>query len=570
MSYSFPSRTRVLSFFVLIFAFILVAKLFLVQIVHKNSYSERADRQYVTPSSDIFERGAIFFERKDGQLVSAAMQTTGFKVAIKPNEIIDAENVYQKLSSEITLDHDEFLAKAEKKKDPYEEVAYHLSKNEADAISAEKIPGVYIYKEKWRFYSGGSLASHTLGLVGYDGDELGGRYGLERQYNNELSRDKDNPYINFFAEVFSNINKSLFKKDKMQSGDIVTSIEPVMQGFLEKKLSEVREKYQTDSIGGIIMNPLDGSIYAMGVKPDFDPNNFSQAKNASIFMNPLVENVFEFGSVVKPLVMAAALDAGVITAETKYNDKGSVIVENKQIYNFDKKARGVINMQEVLSQSLNVGMVFVMQKLGHDNVRNYLLSYRIGEKTGIDLPNETSGLISNLQSSRDIEYANAAFGQGIAFTPIGIIRALASLGNGGNLVVPHIVKAIKYDNGTEKIMSYPTSRAKISEKTSEEITRMLVTVMDKSLKRGLAKMDHYSIAVKTGTAQIAKESGGGYYEDRHMHSFFGYFPAYDPEFIIFLYAINPHGVLYASQTWADPFLDITKFLLNYYEVPPDR
>jgi len=570
MSYSFPSRTRVLSFFVLIFAFILVAKLFLVQIVHKNSYSERADRQYVTPSSDIFERGAIFFERKDGQLVSAAMQTTGFKVAIKPNEIIDAENVYQKLSGEITLDHDEFLAKAEKKKDPYEEVAYHLSKNEADAISAEKIPGVYIYKEKWRFYSGGSLASHTLGLVGYDGDELGGRYGLERQYNNELSRDKDNPYINFFAEVFSNINKSLFKKDKMQSGDIVTSIEPVMQGFLEKKLSEVREKYQTDSIGGIIMNPLDGSIYAMGVKPDFDPNNFSQAKNASIFMNPLVENVFEFGSVVKPLVMAAALDAGVITAETKYNDKGSVIVENKQIYNFDKKARGVINMQEVLSQSLNVGMVFVMQKLGHDNVRNYLLSYRIGEKTGIDLPNETSGLISNLQSSRDIEYANAAFGQGIAFTPIGIIRALASLGNGGNLVVPHIVKAIKYDNGTEKIMSYPTSRAKISEKTSEEITRMLVTVMDKSLKRGLAKMDHYSIAVKTGTAQIAKESGGGYYEDRHMHSFFGYFPAYDPEFIIFLYAINPHGVLYASQTWADPFLDITKFLLNYYEVPPDR
>ena len=570
MSYSFPSRTRVLSFFVLIFAFILVAKLFLVQIVHKNSYSERADRQYVTPSSDIFERGAIFFERKDGQLVSAAMQTTGFKVAIKPNEIIDAENVYQKLSSEITLDHDEFLAKAEKKKDPYEEVAYHLSKNEADAISAEKIPGVYIYKEKWRFYSGGSLASHTLGLVGYDGDELGGRYGLERQYNNELSRDKDNPYINFFAEVFSNINKSLFKKDKMQSGDIVTSIEPVMQGFLEKKLSEVREKYQTDSIGGIIMNPLDGSIYAMGVKPDFDPNNFSQAKNASIFMNPLVENVFEFGSVVKPLVMAAALDAGVITAETKYNDKGSVIVENKQIYNFDKKARGVINMQEVLSQSLNVGMVFVSQKLGHSNMRDYLLSYRIGEKTGIDLPNETSGLISNLQSSRDIEYANAAFGQGIAFTPIGIIRALASLGNGGNLVVPHIVKAIKYDNGTEKIMSYPISRAKISEKTSEEITRMLVTVMDKSLKRGLAKMDHYSIAVKTGTAQIAKESGGGYYEDRHMHSFFGYFPAYDPEFIIFLYAINPHGVLYASQTWADPFLDITKFLLNYYEVPPDR
>ena len=99
---------------------------------------------------------------------------------------------------------------------------------------------------------------------------------------------------------------------------------------------------------------------------------------------------------------------------------------------------------------------------------------------------------------------------------------------------------------------------------------MLVEVMDKSLKSGLAKIENHSIAVKTGTAQVAKEEGGGYYENRHNHSFFGYFPAYNPEFIIFLYAINPKGTQYASITWADPFLDIAKFLINYYEVPPDR
>ena len=99
---------------------------------------------------------------------------------------------------------------------------------------------------------------------------------------------------------------------------------------------------------------------------------------------------------------------------------------------------------------------------------------------------------------------------------------------------------------------------------------MLVEVMDKSLKGGAAKMDHYSVAVKTGTAQVANHATGGYYEDRHTHSFFGYFPAYDPKFVVLLYAVNPKGVLYASETWADPFLDITKFLLNYYEVPPDR
>jgi cell division protein FtsI/penicillin-binding protein 2 len=151
-----------------------------------------------------------------------------------------------------------------------------------------------------------------------------------------------------------------------------------------------------------------------------------------------------------------------------------------------------------------------------------------------------------------------------------MVRALASLGNGGKLVTPHLVDKIKYDNGTEKKIEYETKNTKISAATSEEITRMLVTVMDKSLKNGTAKMDHHSIAVKTGTAQVANSDGGGYYEDRHAHSFFGYFPAYAPKFIVFLYAVNPKGVPYAAQTWADPFIDLAKFLINYYQVPPDR
>ena len=553
------------------FSLILVAKLFFVQIVHGNTYSESADRQYATPSSDIYERGSIFFTNKDGRLISAATQITGFKIAIDPTKITDAEKAYQQLSTLTVLDHDDFLARASKINDPYEEISNHLPKEKADAISALKIPGVNIFKEKWRFYPGEAMASHTLGFVGYKGNELGGRYGLERQYDGILSRNDDNPYVNFFAEVFSNLHKTLFESDKKE-GDIVTTIEPQVQSFLEKKLVEVQDRYQVDSIGGIIMNPQDGSIYALSVKPDFNPNNFSQVKNNSIFSNPLVENVLEFGSVVKPLVMAAALNMGVVTPTTTYNDKGSIIVEDHEIFNFDKKARGPgTSMQEVLNQSLNTGMVFVEKQLGRENLRDYLLAYGIKEKTGIDLPNETSGLVSNiLTSPREIEYANAAFGQGIALTPIELIRALASLANNGNLVVPHLIKEIKYNDSTSKQMIYPITATKITKQTSEEITRMLVNVMDKSIKGGLAKLDHFSVAVKTGTAQVADNTTGGYYEDRHTHSFFGYFPAYSPKFIVFLYAINPKGVSYAATTWSDPFLDITKFLLNYYEVPPDR
>ena len=567
MKSSFLVRSRIIIFCVFLVALVFLVKLFLVQIVHGNAYKEAADRQYVTPSSNIFERGTIYFESKDGNLVSAATQTSGFKIAIDPSKITDPESVYQKLNAIVPMNHDDFINQTNKKNDTYEEVAHRLTQEQADAVTGLKLSGVSIFKEKWRFYPGGDLASHVLGFVGYDGNQLSGRYGLEKTYNSTLTRSADSPYVNFFAEVFSDIHNTFFA-NQVPEGDLVTTIEPNVQSFLEKTLMDVDTKYHPDSLGGIIMNPSDGSIYAMAARPDFDPNNYSQS-DISSFTDPLVEHVLEFGSVVKPLVMAAALNQGVVTPETTYTDNGEVTIENHKIFNFDKRGRGPnTTMQTVLDQSLNTGMVFVEERLGRINLRNYLVSYDIGEKTGIDLPNETSGLISNiLTSPREIEYANAAFGQGIALTPMELTRALASLANGGNLVVPHVVREIKYDDGTVKQMIYPETPTKISKSTADEITQMMVGVMDQGLQVGLP---HFSVAVKTGTAQIADPVNGGYYKGRNTHSFVGFFPASNPQFIVFLYAVNPKGVAYSATTWTQPFLDITNYLLNYYQVPPDR
>jgi stage V sporulation protein D (sporulation-specific penicillin-binding protein) len=565
---SFQSRIRIISVCIFGFALILITKLFYVQIIHANSYSQRADKQYATPAGDIFNRGSLFFSKKDGTLVAAATISSGFKVAINAKNITDIDGTYKALDPYTEMDYATFSAKASKKNDPYEEVAVHLTKEQITEIEALKLPGISIYKDNWRFYPGGNLASHTLGFLAYKGDDKVGQYGLERYYNSTLSKPKDEAYVNFFAEVFSNI-KDVVRSETRQ-GDIVTTIEPTVEHTLESELKGALSKWSADQAGGIIMNPQTGEIYAMAGVPDFDLNDFGNVTNPSVYRNPLVENVFEFGSVIKPLVVAGALDAGVITPETTYTDTGSIFVNKKEINNFDMKARGLATMQTVLDQSLNTGMVFIENKLGHDKFRAYMKGYGIGEKTGIDLPNETSGLIKNLESPRDIEYANAAFGQGIALTPIEAIRAFSVIANGGNLVTPHLVKQIRYDDGLSDIIEYPiVKKDLIKKETSETISRMLVHVFE-SYDAGKHKMEHYSIATKTGTAQVAMENGKGYYTDRHMHSFFGYFPAYDPKFVVFLFLKSPKQVKYASQTLIPPFLNITKFLLNYYDVPPDR
>jgi penicillin-binding protein 2B len=162
-----------------------------------------------------------------------------------------------------------------------------------------------------------------------------------------------------------------------------------------------------------------------------------------------------------------------------------------------------------------------------------------------------------------------AFGQGLAISPIVMIKALSVMANDGKTVTPHIVKKIEYTNGFSKELDYTENQIQVLKpETADEITRMLVNVFDE-YQNGSLKLEHHSVAAKTGTAQIPNPQGG-YYDDRNLHSFFGYFPAYDPEFIIFLYTVHPKNIKYASQTLISPFKETANFLINYYAIPPDR
>ena len=570
MRAQFRSRIRLILAFLIIAALCIVLRLYFVRIVNGEEYSLKADRQFSANSGGLFDRGSIYFTRKDGTLISAATLSTGFLVAINPQILSNPELAYDAISSiaSSTISHDAFITASNKKAKVYIEVVHRLSQESGQALSEKKIPGVQVLRERWRQYPGGELAAQSIGIVSYgSGDTLAGRTGLEAMYEGTLSRSGDSLYRNFFAELFSNVGNLLVNAKDAREGDVVTTIEPEVQTRLADKIAKLNQRYGSKESGGIIMDPSTGAIIAIASYPTYDGNNL-QNVNPALLGNPFVEHIYEFGSIMKPITMTAGLDAGVITSETTYKDRGCITVNTYKICNWDEKARGVIPMRQIIMQSLNLGVSWIADQLGQKKFREYF-TLLFGGKTGVDIPNETGALLGNLSKPQQVGYDTAAFGQGIAVTPLQMIRALGAVANDGIMVQPHLVSAIRLNSGIERKLDWGEKVRVFSATSTHETIAMMNALMDEILYDKKAKIPTMSVAVKTGTAQLTNTEGG-YYKDRFFHSFVGFFPSYNPRFIILLYTNDPKGVQYASETLDATFLDLTHFLIDYYAVPPDR
>ncbi len=597
MKSNYVTRIRLILGLLALFALILVGKLYAIQISQNKTYSSLADRQYVRPNSVIFDRGTIFFQSKDGNKLAVASVKNGFSISINPKLLVDPSGTYDTLAKIINsattsigttfVSKNSFIAKANNKNTAFQEIATKVDSSLGAAIAALSIRGVSVYEDDWRYYPGDSLASQVIGLTGevntisisttttnstaVSTPTVAGRYGIERSYQDVLARNTNAVYVNFFAQLFADIKNTVFN-DRPLEGDIVSTIDPTVQNYVEQEIAKTEGIWKSDEVGAIVIDPNTGAIYSMGHWPNFNPNDTSSVTNPAVFSNPMVEHVYEMGSIVKPLTMAAGIDSGAVTPTTTYDDTGCITVDTAHICNFDGKARHVIPMQQILSQSLNVGASFVATSMGIPTMNKYFLNYGLGSTTGIDLPNEAHGYIGNLFTSRQLEHDEASFGQGIAMSPLATVRALSSLANGGLLVTPHVVSEIDYTLGTTKAVVPPAPVRILKKSSTDAVTNMLVNVVDQVMAKAHATtvVPHYSIASKTGTAQIANPAGGGYYTDRYLHSFFTYFPASKPKFLVFMYQIYPKGAEYASATLTDPVFEITKFLINYYTIPPDR
>jgi cell division protein FtsI/penicillin-binding protein 2 len=340
-----------------------------------------------------------------------------------------------------------------------------------------------------------------------------------------------------------------------------------------QKLQEAVKKHGATGGSVIVVNPQTGALIAMCSVPEFNPNDYQAVSNISVYNNPALLYQYEPGSVFKSITMAAALDQGKVTPSTTYKDSGEITITGwpKPIRNSDFSTHGghgVVDMNTVLEFSLNTGAIFAMRQVGPSVFTDYVRNFGFGEKTGIELGAESSGNISNLLQKRvpEIDVSTAAFGQGIAATPLQMVMAYQAIANGGVLMKPYVVKAIVH-NGQREDTTPTQVRRVISAKTAQTVSAMLVNVVELGHAKR-AYINGYYIGGKTGTAQIPTK--GGYLTNQYYHTFVGIAPIDNPAFVMLTKIDDPKDVTYAEGSALPLWTDIAQFMLNYYQVPKSR
>ena len=554
---------------------LIFVQLFSLTYLKHAAYVRSAQTQYNNPAALIAGRGDIYLsDISDSSRHLVATNRSFWYVYANTNLITSPEEVATIVASALNLDRESVLSKLKSR--GYQVVVDHLNKEEGVKINALQLKGITAAAEIDRYYPNGEMLASTLGFVGSNSDGKSGRYGIESYYDDVLSgvtqtltpagNKTYSELVKFFKSLVGS-DDSL--KTAAQSGgsDLVLTVDYNIQAFAETKLGETLKKWSATGGSVIIEDPSTGAILAMASSPSFDPNNYS-ASDLGRFLNRNVQELFEPGSSFKPITMSGAIDAGVVSPDTIYEDTGAVQYGTYTIRNFNEKANGIQTMRQVLEHSLNTGAIFAENKTGDDKFLNYVVGFGFGQKSGVDLPGEISGNISNLYSGRKINFATSSFGQGIAVTPLQLINAYSAIANGGKLMKPYIVKEIVRPDGSRETVQPKVLGTPITEKTSATMKSMLADVVEKGFDK--ARIKGYDLAGKTGTAQIPDARGGYLDNNQFIHNFLGFAPAYSPKFVVLIKMDKPQGIKFAADSLSPIYGDIARFLIRYFKIPPSH
>ena len=535
-----------LLFFILLYS-ALAFKIYDLQVTRGNYYTARSESQSRLAGFLAAKRGNIYFTDKNNNVIPAAINKKFPVIFSIPKEISDPAGAARQVAQALDLNEEKLVFSFSKPSDPYEPILKKATEEQVEKIRQLNSPGIYIDQEDSRFYPFDGLAAQVLGFLAptAENSEITGKYGIEELFDRALS---------------GRIGK--LEKDKItppvHGENIILSLDPNIQTRAEDILNNLIEKFNAEGGSVIVQDPKTGKILALGNYPSFNPNNYSEFK-LSNFSNPSAQAIYEPGSVFKIITMAAGIDSNKIAPDTTYTDTGSVTLNGRTMKNWDLEKHGPygrVTMTEVIERSINTGAVFAQRQTGKDIFYKYVSDFGFSQPTGIELPGEVAGDLRNLKSSfRDINFATASFGQGVAVTPLGLIRAFSGIANGGVMLHPTILA-----DHEPKIF-----RRAISSETAKKLTDMMVSAVRKAQ---IAQIPKYDIAGKTGTAQIPDLTRGGYLE-KFIHTYIGFAPAYNPRFVILLKLDKPQAEL-AGLTVVPAFRELAEFILNYYNIPPDH
>lgn len=549
----------VFSFFILCFVLIVI-RLFYWQIISGNRLKAEAAAQHMLELVLPAERGSLM--TSDGYPL--VMNKAASLVYAEPKNITNLPLYLETVSQILELPVASLSGMVTQPNRVWVPIAHKVDNQKTTKLQQTNIAGLGFAKEPKRYYPEASMAAHLLGFVGQDqnGNDKG-YFGLEGFYQRELQGKAGSVTIEKDVSGAPILIGESLRVEPENGSTLHLWVDRTIQNIAETKLKQGIEKYGAKEGSVVIMDPKTGGILAMASYPSYDPGTYGNYEK-ELYKNPIVASSYEPGSTFKALVLAAAIDAGVIKANTEFDETGPVDVGEYTIRTWNNEYKGKLTMTQVLEHSSNVGMVFAEKKLGKEKFVKFMKDIGFGTLTNVDLEDEATPELRTDKEWKEIDLATASFGQGIAVTPLQMVRATAAIANGGWLMEPHIVRQIEQTGGKKTEIKPKKIRQVFSSGTAGVVSEMMVSAVDNGEAKW-AKPKGYRIAGKTGTAQIPV---AGHYDDKKtIASFVGFAPVDNPRFAMLVTLREPTSSQWGSETAAPLFFNIARDLFLYLGIP---
>ena len=552
----------------LIFIIGVMARYVWVQIVRGDEMLSRLESQVQESSVLHVPRGTIY----DAEMKELAISTMVSSLYIDPNHVEDPEQTARDVAPLIGLTEKDILDDiaqgggfvwVKRQMEPEETKALkNLMKEKPEYVAC-----LGFIQESKRYYPNDMLAANVIGFVGTDDKGLD---GIEQQFDGMIKGEEQTSSI-FTDALARPIMDSVFLKNSPVDANcknIQLTINAQYQFIIEKALDKAMMDHGAESVTAIVMNPKNGDILAMASRPSYYPNNFHKY-DPNVWKNRAVSDIYEPGSTFKSIVAAAGFQEKLVSPTDIFVDPGTIEVSGRTIQNWSGDSFGTVTFLDVVKNSINTGFAQLGLELGGERLMNYARKFGFGERTGIELPGEESGILFNPKDMVASDVATSSIGQSIAVTPLQMITAMSAIANDGVLLKPHIVKAIYNADGT---VYQQMEREEVRRCIDSDVDKTLKSVLEQVVSTGggsKASIEGYHIAGKTGTAQKIDMVNGGYLPGHYIASFCGFGPVEDPQFTVLVIINDPAGGEYYGGQVAAPIAhDIFLQLFRYANVKP--